>query len=125
MTVETQRLEGLHGHALIFGGYITPEKLGKIAHDKLKLERLLQKAPDISSVHINSVTKRALPTHKVIKKGGYRACAVDPRVGHTPFLDLNSFHYWKPGLLELLERYDEMMALPGNEDLEIPLIPES
>ena len=27
MTVETQRLEGLHGHAMLFGGYITSEKL--------------------------------------------------------------------------------------------------
>ena len=93
MSIETQRLEGLHGHALLFGGYITPEKLGKIAHKKFELERLLRKAPDISSVKLNTVTKRALPTHKVMKKGGYRASAVDPRVGHTPFLDLDSFHY--------------------------------
>ena len=123
MTVETQRLEGLHGHALIFGGYITPEKLGRIAHRELELERLLHKASDISSVHINSVTKRALPTHRVMKKDGYRAWAVDPRVGQTPFIDLESFHFWKPGLLELVERYEEMMALPGNADLETPVMP--
>ena len=125
MTVETQRLEGLHGHALVFGGYITPEKLGEIAHQEQKLKRLLQKAPDISSVYINTVTKRALPTHKVKTKAGYKTWAVDPRVGNTPFLDLDSFHYQEPGLQELLERYHEMMAIPGNVDLDVPIIPHS
>lgn len=93
MTVETQRLEGLHGHALLFGGYITPEKLGLIAHRELKLARLLHRAPKISSVFMNSVTKRALPTHKVKTEDGNVVLAVDPRVGLTSFIDLDSFHY--------------------------------
>ena len=70
MTVETQRLEGLHGHALLFGGFITPEKLSKVANQELELERLQRRANEISSVHMNSVTKNALPTHKVMTKDG-------------------------------------------------------
>ena len=80
----------------------------------MEREQLLTRVPRISSVWMNEVTKRAIPSHKEKNKDGVTVRAVDPRVGLTPFIDLDSFHFWKPALFEFQDILNELMDDPEN-----------
>ena len=101
-SVEAQRLQGLHVHGLLFGGFITPERLGEIAHDADATASLLKRLPDISSVLMSETVKQSIPSQPILKSDGTpsKRPAVDPRVGMTPPVNMESFHFFEPGLEE-------------------------